>query len=165
MCPQINNALSSTSPEQAWSGPFKQPTRGVVTTEYGLRRYYNGTWAANYYHRGIDYGAPEGEPVISPAGGRVSLVGSEDGGYHVHGNCVCVDHGQGVVSLMMHLKSVAVKQGDFVETGDMLGEVGETGLATGPHLHWGLWVQNKSIDPASWMASGKESARRPIWAC
>lgn len=66
-------------------------------------------WLRSYYHRGVDYGAWEGDPVKAPANGRVLLVGKESDGYEIHGNCVGLDHGHGVTSIMMHLNSSFVK--------------------------------------------------------
>jgi murein DD-endopeptidase MepM/ murein hydrolase activator NlpD len=73
---------------------------------------------------------------VSPADARVALVGREEDGFRLHGNCIGLDHGQGVVSTMLHLETVSVKEGELVKAGQVLGTVGETGIATGPHLHW-----------------------------
>ena len=137
--------------EQLWDGPFIAPSDGVITTQYGQQRYYNGKFAKNYYHRGIDYGADKGAPVSSPASGRVVLVGFEDKGFDLLGNCVGLDHGQGVASMFMHLDEVKVKVGSKVKKGQTLGSVGDTGIATGPHLHWGLFVHGQCVDPYMWM--------------
>ncbi|GAQ86772.1 Peptidase M23 domain protein [Klebsormidium nitens] len=139
------------TPRQLWSGPFLRPSVGHVTTDYGVQRYFNGQFAEGYYHRGVDYGAATGSPVVSPAGARVALVGREEDGFRLHGNCLGLDHGQGVVSTMLHLDRVHVKEGDVVKAGQVLGTVGETGIATGPHLHWGLYVNGECIDPEQWM--------------
>jgi len=149
------------SPKQLWVGPFRRPTEGPVTTVFGVQRYYNGHFAHNYYHRGVDYGAPEGTPVMAPNAGRVVLVGRERDGFEFHGNCVGVDHGQGVVSIFMHLHDIAVREGEEVRPGMYLGSVGETGIATGPHLHWGLSVHGLSVDPAPWMVAQRWLAHSP----
>jgi lysostaphin len=138
------------TPQKFWNGPFIQPNRGRISTIYGVRRYYNGKFAKDYYHRGVDYAGAMGSPVVAPAAGRVALVGRESQGFRVHGNIVGIDHGQGVTSVFMHLSKIYVKEGDVVKAGQAIGAVGSTGASTGPHLHWGLYVQGESIDPTPW---------------
>lgn len=144
------------TPQKFWDGPFKRPHGGPVTTVFGVRRYYNGEFAFNYYHRGVDYAGETGSPVLAPAAGRVSLVGLESNGFEIHGNTVGIDHGQGVLSIFMHLNRVDVKEGDMVQPGQVIGGVGTTGASTGPHLHWGLYVHGKSVDPVPWRYQGLE---------
>lgn len=138
------------SPNKLWNGPFRRPSDGRVSSEYGVRRYYNGVFADNYYHRGVDYAAPTGSPVVAPAAGRVALVGRVSEGFELHGNTVGLDHGQGVESIFIHLNSINVREGDMVQTGQVIGTVGSTGASTGPHLHWGLYVNGVAVDPAPW---------------
>lgn len=138
------------TPEKFWNGPFMRPNQGPVTTIYGVRRYYNGVFAEDYYHRGVDYGGGYGSPVVAPAAGRVALVGRESEGFEIHGNTVGIDHGQGVTSIMIHLSRIDVKEGDMVQAGQVIGAVGSTGASTGPHLHWGLYVNGQSVDPVPW---------------
>ncbi|WP_414588948.1 M23 family metallopeptidase [Scytonema sp. PCC 10023] len=142
------------TPEKFWDGPFIAPNKGRVSTIYGVRRYYNGKFADDYYHRGIDYAGGAGSPVVAPAAGRVALVGKVSQGFRVHGNVVGIDHGQGVASIFMHLSRINVKEGDFVKPGELIGAVGSTGASTGPHLHWGLYVNGKSVDPVPWRNQG-----------
>ncbi|VXD19037.1 M23 family metallopeptidase [Planktothrix paucivesiculata] len=138
------------TPEKYWKGPFLRPNAGEITTIYGVRRYYNGEFAEDYYHRGVDYGGAMGSPVVAPAAGRVALVGRESQGFEIHGNVIGLDHGQGVASILMHLSRIDVKEGDFVQPGQVIGTVGSSGASTGPHLHWGLYVQGKAVDPVPW---------------
>ncbi|CAD5915168.1 putative metalloprotease HI_0409 [Planktothrix rubescens] len=138
------------TPEKYWKGPFLRPNAGEITTIYGVRRYYNGEFAKDYYHRGVDYGGEMGSAVVAPAAGRVALVGRESEGFEIHGNVIGLDHGQGVASIFMHLSRIDVKEGDFVQPGQVIGAVGATGASTGPHLHWGLYVQGKAVDPVPW---------------
>jgi murein DD-endopeptidase MepM/ murein hydrolase activator NlpD len=91
------------TPEKFWDGKLLRPNSGEITTIYGVRRYYNGVFAQDYYHRGVDYAGAYGSPVVAPAAGRVSLVGRESQGFKIHGNVVGIDHGQGVASILMHL--------------------------------------------------------------
>lgn len=144
------------TPEKYWNGPFLKPNEGPITTGYGVRRYYNGVFAEDYYHRGVDYAGDMGSPVVAPAAGRIALVGRASQGFRVHGNVVGIDHGQGVTSIMMHLSRIDVKEGDFVQAGQRIGAVGSTGAATGPHLHWGLYVHGLSVDPVPWRYQGFE---------
>jgi murein DD-endopeptidase MepM/ murein hydrolase activator NlpD len=140
------------TPEKYWNGAFLTPNGGRMSTRYGVRRYYNGKFANDYYHRGQDYAGAAGSRVITPASGRVALVGTVSQGFRVHGNVVGVDHGQGVVSIFMHLSRINVKEGDFVNAGQLIGAVGSTGASTGPHLHWGLYVNGLSVDPLPWIS-------------
>jgi lysostaphin len=138
------------TPQKYWNGKFLRPNNGRISTIYGVRRYYNGKFANDYYHRGLDYAGAAGSRVVAPAAGKVALVGTVAQGFRVHGNTVGIDHGQGVVSIFLHLSRINVKEGDFVKAGQLIGTVGSTGASTGPHLHWGLYVNGQSIDPTSW---------------
>ncbi len=144
------------TPEKFWSGPFLRPAGGPVTSIYGVRRYYNGVFAKDYYHRGVDYGAGYGSPVKTPAAGRIALVGREAQGFKIHGNVVGIDHGQGVESIMLHLSRIDVREGQMVRAGDVIGAIGATGAAAGPHLHWGLYVNAQAVDPVPWREQGLE---------
>ena len=138
------------TPEKYWNGVFLTPNAGRTSTRYGVRRYYNGVFANDYYHRGQDYAGAAGSSVTAPAAGRVALVGTVSQGFRVHGNVIGIDHGQGVVSIFMHLSRINVQEGDFVKAGQKIGAVGSTGASTGPHLHWGLYVNGQSVDPLPW---------------
>ncbi|NJK68289.1 MAG: M23 family metallopeptidase [Microcoleus sp. SU_5_3] len=144
------------TPQKFWNGPLLRPNSGEITTIYGVRRYYNGVFAQDYYHRGVDYAGAYGSPVVAPAAGRVSLVGRESQGFKIHGNVVGIDHGQGVASILLHLSRIDVKEGDFVQAGQVIGALGSTGAATGPHLHWGLYVNGQAVDPVPWRLQGVE---------
>ena len=144
------------TPQKFWNGAFLKPNEGEITTGFGVRRYYNGEFANDYYHRGIDYAGGYGSPVITPAGGYVRLVGTVAQGFRLHGNTIGVDHGQGVESIFLHLSEIYVKEGDFVKAGQTIGAVGATGAASGPHLHWGLYVNGEAIDPVAWRYEGVE---------
>lgn len=144
------------TPEKFWNGPFLRPSQAEISTVYGVQRYYNGEFAQDYYHRGVDYAAATGSPVVAPAAGRIALVGTLAEGFELHGNTVGIDHGQGVASIMIHLSQIDVKEGDMVQPGQRIGAVGATGAATGPHLHWGLYVNGQSVDPVPWRYTGFE---------
>lgn len=138
------------TPQKFWNGAFLKPNKGRISTIYGVRRYYNGKFAQDYYHRGVDYAGATGSPVIAPANGRVALVGRVSQGFRVHGNIIGIDHGQGVITTYLHLSRLNVQEGDVVKAGQVIGAVGSTGAVTGPHLHWGLYVQGESVDPIPW---------------
>jgi len=144
------------TPEKFWSGKFLRPNQGPLTSGYGIRRYYNGVFAKDYYHRGLDYAGPQGSPVVAPAAGRVALVGRVSQGFKLHGNTIGIDHGHGVTTIYLHLSRINVKEGDMVKPGQVIGAVGSTGASTGPHLHWGLYVNGLSVDPVPWREKGFE---------
>jgi murein DD-endopeptidase MepM/ murein hydrolase activator NlpD len=144
---------ATVSNVKMWNGKFIAPNQGRTSSPFGVRRYYNGELAMDYYHRGLDYAGGYGSAVVAPAGGKVVLVGYEKNGFRVHGNVVGVDHGQGVVSIFMHLSKIDVEEGDLLAPGDRIGAIGSTGASTGPHLHWGLYVNAVSIDPVQWRSN------------
>jgi murein DD-endopeptidase MepM/ murein hydrolase activator NlpD len=153
---QVDAFKALVTPQKFWNGPFVRPNAGEITTIYGVRRYYNGEFAEDYYHRGVDYAGATGSPVVAPAAGRVALVGRESEGFLIHGNMIGIDHGQGVLSVFLHLSRIDVKEGDMVKAGQVIGSVGSTGASTGPHLHWGLYVNGQSVDPVPWRYAGVE---------
>lgn len=153
---QVDAFKALVTPEKLWQGPFIRPNAGPLTTGYGVRRYYNGVFAQDYFHRGIDYAGSTGSPVLAAARGRVALVGLEKDGFLIHGNVIGLDHGQGVLTIYLHLSQLRVQVGDFVKAGQVIGTVGNTGASTGPHLHWGLYVAGQSVDPRSWLTQGWE---------
>jgi murein DD-endopeptidase MepM/ murein hydrolase activator NlpD len=144
------------TPEKLWNGAFLRPNQGPITSGFGIRRYYNGVFAKDYYHRGVDYAGSVGSPVIAPAAGRVALVGLVSQGFKLHGNTIGLDHGQGVTTIYLHLSKILVKEGDLVKPGQVIGGVGATGGVTGAHLHWGVYVNGLSVDPAPWRDRGFE---------
>lgn len=153
---QVAQFKSLVTPTKYWQGPFLRPNAGQISSVYGVRRYYNGVFAQDYYHRGVDYAGGYGSAVVAPAAGRVALIGKESEGFRVHGNTVGIDHGQGILSIFLHLSSIDVKPGDFVQAGQRIGAIGSTGASTGPHLHWGLYVHNIAVDPVPWRYEGIE---------
>jgi len=140
-------ASVDATPELQISG---MPSDGIISTPFGAQRFVNGEPRSP--HSGIDIAAPEGTPVMTPLGGRVLIVSA----MYLNGNTVAIGHGYGAVSVFSHLKSAAVKEGDWIEAGSQIGEVGMTGRATGPHLHWGVRFNQARINPES-MLSRKQS--------
>ena len=129
-----------------WNGAFRQPINTYITEYFGTRRSYNGGAVNPCGHEGMDFGAPSGTPFYSDARGRVVFAGPTQ----VRGNLVMVDHGLGVFSGFYHQSAIAVQVGQMVEAGDLIGKVGSTGLSTGPHLHWSMWVNGEYVDPLEW---------------
>ena len=144
------------TPQKFWNGLFLQPNEGEISSVFGIQRYYNGVFADDYYHRGVDYAGGVGSPVIAPAAGYIRLVGTVAQGFRLHGNTIGLDHGQGVASIFLHLSQIYVQEGEFVKAGQVIGAVGATGAVTGPHLHWGLYVNGQAIDPVAWRYAGVE---------
>jgi murein DD-endopeptidase MepM/ murein hydrolase activator NlpD len=153
---RIAQLKETLTPEKFWNGPFDRPNAGEVTTVYGVQRYYNGVFANDYYHKGVDYAGGQGSAVVAPAAGRVVLVGRESDGFVLHGNTIGIDHGQGVTSVFIHLSRIDVAEGDVVTANQRIGALGATGSATGPNLHWGLFVHGESVDPVPWRYDGFE---------
>ncbi|MDP1626685.1 MAG: M23 family metallopeptidase [Parvibaculum sp.] len=121
---------------------FIWPATGPISGVFGSQRYYNGEPRRPHY--GVDVAAPTGTPIHAPAAGIVTLASEE---MYFEGGLIFLDHGQGVTSLMMHMSRIDVKAGQRVAQGDVLGAVGGTGRATGPHLHWGLYWRGAWLDP------------------
>jgi murein DD-endopeptidase MepM/ murein hydrolase activator NlpD len=137
------------TPEQLWDGAFIIPVPGVVTTAFGTARSYNGG-PPSLNHSGTDFGADEGTPVQAAASGRIAFAGS----LTTRGESVIIDHGAGVFTAYHHLSRIDVAEGQSVEQGSVIGAVGMTGLATGPHLHWELVVGGVNVDPVYWTFAG-----------
>lgn len=122
--------------------PFAWPVHGRVSGRFGRARVYNGQPGAP--HSGMDIAAPAGTPVRAPAGGFVTFA---DPGLYLTGGTLVLDHGHGISSNFLHLSRIDVRVGQQVRQGDVLGAVGATGRATGPHLHWGMNWFDVRIDP------------------
>lgn len=121
---------------------FIAPAQGRRSSAFGLRRTFNGEPRAP--HRGLDIAAGRGAPVVAPAGGVVTHVGD----FFFNGRTVFLDHGQGLITMVCHLERVDVKAGERIAQGAALGRVGSTGRATGPHLHWSVFLNGTPVDPA-----------------
>lgn len=141
----IRAAVRDGQTSQIWRGGFLLPADGRISSPFGARRVYNdGT--ASWQHKGVDIANAEGTQILAPNSGVV--VFSQP--MKVHGGTIILDHGQGVFSIFYHLKERLAEPGDEIERGETIGLMGETGLATGPHLHWGLYVGGVAVDPIEW---------------
>ena len=172
----IRATLTAQTPERRWSGRWREPIDGMRSEGYGVERFYyrasdssrsitldersrsRGTFATDtseaalrdapgWRHAGIDTPARTGTRVLAAAGGMVADVGD----YLLSGRTILIDHGQGVFSAYFHLDTALVRKGDAVRAGRVIGRVGETGLTTGPHLHFGVYIHGKEVDPMEWM--------------
>ena len=130
--------------------PFQWPVQGRISGRFGNARVYNGQPGAG--HSGMDIAAPDGTPVRAPAGGVVTFASPD---LYLTGGTVLLDHGHGVSSNFLHLSRIDVKVGDRIEPGQVIGAVGATGRATGPHLHWGMNWFDTRIDPLLVLERGK----------
>ena len=137
--------FSGFTPERLWSGPFAMPVLGTVGGGYGVGRSYDGGPVVDYHH-GTDITAEAGVPVVASNGGRVAFAGA----LAIRGNTVIIDHGLGVYSGYHHMSEIAVVEGQHVAKGDLVGTIGDTGLASGPHLHWEIIVGGLNVDPVPW---------------
>jgi len=130
------------STRQDFLSNFIWPSKGIISGVYGSRRVYNGEPRRPHY--GVDIAAPQGSAVVAPSTGRVTLVHDN---MYFSGGTLIIDHGHGVSSTFIHLYKVLVKEGDEVEQGQLIAEIGATGRATGPHLDWRMnWFEQR-LDP------------------
>ena len=142
---QKRASLATRWDGQGFLDGFIRPSEGITTGVYGSARVYNNGHEGNP-HWGLDWANETGTPVVAPAGGRIILA--EDDMYY-EGGLVFLDHGQGLVSMFLHMSAVHVSEGEMVEQGDLIGEIGAGGRATGPHLDWRVKINDTFyVDPA-----------------
>ncbi|MGB0749643.1 MAG: M23 family metallopeptidase [Magnetospiraceae bacterium] len=139
----IGKARARRTPEPLYTTGFIWPVEGIITGVWGTRRVLNGKPRSP--HNGVDVAAPEGTPIRAPADGIVALVNPD---MFYTGKTMILDHGQGLTTVYAHMSRIDVKEGDIVRQGDILGAVGATGRATGPHLHWGMTWKRMHVDPS-----------------
>ena len=133
------------SQPKLWEGRFVMPVTGEIITEFGSVRSYNGGPTVGH-HAGADFAAGQGRNVLATARGRVVAVDE----VQLRGKIVILDHGLGVFTTYAHLSAIDVQVGQTVERGQAFAKVGSTGLSTGPHLHWELWVGGANVNPIEW---------------
>jgi murein DD-endopeptidase MepM/ murein hydrolase activator NlpD len=137
--------LNRVTPDREWSGEFAAPAEAAISDVFGSERIFNGKTSSP--HLGLDFRVPTGTPVAAMNDGTVLLARP----LYFEGNFVVLDHGQGLLTLYLHLSQFKVKEGDRVKRGQILGLSGGTGRATGPHLHVAVRWQGTYLDPASLM--------------
>ncbi|HEY3128850.1 MAG TPA: M23 family metallopeptidase [Acidobacteriota bacterium] len=135
--------FETVTPHKLWDGPFSSPVPGAPVSGFGTRSIFNGQPRSP--HGGVDLHAAEGTPIKAPNSGKVVLASN----LYFSGNTVIIDHGLGLYSYFAHLSRIAVVQGDAVSRGDLVGYVGATGRASGPHLHWTVELNHARVDPFS----------------
>jgi murein DD-endopeptidase MepM/ murein hydrolase activator NlpD len=139
----FRDAISET---RSWADPLQTPVSGCMTSPFGVKRLHNGK-PTGEYHGGVDQRTPEGGAIRAVAAGTVTFAKQ----FNVLGNAVGIDHGQGLESMYLHMSRLVVAPGVAVQRGDILGYAGSTGRSTGPHLHWVLYVNGVSVNPAQWV--------------
>lgn len=139
----IAAARAMRSDTQGWEQRMIWPVTGRISGRFGSQRIYQGVPGS--YHSGLDIAPGAGTPYVAPADGVVVLATERS--FTLEGRLLIIDHGMGLNSAFLHSDTLAVKTGDRVTQGQLLGTVGATGRATGPHLHWGLVWQGARLDP------------------
>lgn len=171
----VRQLLLAVGAEQRWSGRWRDPARErEKTSPYGIERFYASASDSSrsiplgsaktkasfgsdtlrrgdidlpgWRHAGVDIARSKGSMITATAGGLIADMGE----YTLMGRSVFIDHGLGVFSAFFHLDTVLVKRGDIVRAGQEIARVGRSGLATGPHVHYGVYVNGRDIDPALW---------------
>jgi len=131
------------TPDWIGDGSFIIPSVGEAAPNFGEKRYFNNKPRSS--HSGVDISTPFGYPVKASNSGRIVLACD----LYFAGKTVIIDHGLGVFSLYCHFSKIIAKRGKMVAKGDKIGEIGSTGRVTGPHLHWGVKIRGKRVDPFS----------------
>lgn len=137
------DAFKHFDPDRLWTGDFHSPVTAPVSDVFGTGRTFNGKVQSR--HQGLDFAVSSGTPVNAVDKGRVILARL----LYFEGNCVVLDHGQGLLTLYMHLSEIKVKEGEEVSGGQLIGLSGGTGRATGPHLHMAVRWQGVYLNPAT----------------
>ena len=138
---ETSAAFHHIGTQPLWDSAFLEPVKGTVTGRFGSRRVINGQHKRP--HSGEDIAAPKGTPVLAMNKGTV--VAAVD--HFFSGKGVIIDHGVGLFSMYFHLSEIDVHPGQALDKGDVLGKVGATGRATGPHLHWGIRLNGARVNP------------------
>lgn len=138
---KLHAIYTRTTPKKLWDGPWQMPVDGAVTARFGEQRSVDGGPVSGH-HPGTDIGVVVGTDVHAPNSGTVVFAGP----LQAYGNAIVIDHGGGLYSTFGHLSEIGVREGQAVKTGDIIGKSGNTGLSTGPHLHWEMAIDGVLID-------------------
>ena len=152
---RLHKLFTRGEPKRLFEGRFDSPITGAASARFGERRFFNGQPRSP--HSGADLRAKTGTPVRAPAAGKVVLAGP----LFFQGKTVVLDHGLGVTTLYAHLSRIAVKPGELVKKGQVLGKAGATGRVTGPHLHWALKWRSARVDPFSLTSLDLDARLKP----
>ena len=144
----------TVTPVRRWEDILSAPTPHCVNSPFGVTRLHNGKPSGNY-HRGLDQASPAKTPIRAAASGMVKVAKM----FVMHGGTVGIDHGQGLTSHYLHMSKILATEGQQVKQGDVIGEVGSTGFATGPHLHWGLYLFAVPVNARHWTPELKSCGR------
>jgi len=136
-------AFSALTPDPLWSGRFEPPAEAETSGVFGTSRVYNGVKKSQ--HLGLDFRVGTGTPVHATNAGTVILARP----LYFEGNCVMLDHGQGLITIYMHLSAFKVKEGEKVAAGQLIALSGGTGRSTGPHLHFAVRWRGEYLNPAT----------------
>ena len=150
----VGRAVNVKSNSLDWKNGFMLPLEGRISGNFGNQRIFNGVPKSP--HSGTDIAAAEGTPLKAAGDGKVILSGKD---YFYTGNMVIIDHGYGLQTIYAHLLQAKVKEGETVHKGDVVGLVGKTGRATGPHLHWGASLNNVRFRPHSLLDINEKKCR------
>jgi murein DD-endopeptidase MepM/ murein hydrolase activator NlpD len=138
---------NTVSDVKYWEDPLTAPVPGCILSPFGVKRLHNGK-PTGEIHSGIDQRSPAGRPVHAVAGGIVKIAQP----FAVLGGTVAIDHGQGLETMYLHMSKLLVAPGAHVKRGEVIGYVGATGRANGPHLHWVIDVNGVPVNPQQWVA-------------
>lgn len=138
----LGQVYGTVTDEKLWEQSWLIPTDGPITARFGEQRSYNGSEPTGH-HTGTDISAETGTRVVATNHGRVVMARE----LAVRGNMVVIDHGGGLLSGYAHLSEIGVATGDVIQAGDVIGQVGSTGLSTGAHLHWEMAIHGTRVDP------------------
>jgi murein DD-endopeptidase MepM/ murein hydrolase activator NlpD len=154
---QINAARQTPVASNGWRQTLIWPAKGRISGFFGSQRIYAGEPGSP--HSGVDVAGPVGAPVVAPADGVVTLAAASP--FTLEGNLLIIDHGMGLDSAFLHLSKIVVKKGDVVRQGQLVGAIGATGRASGPHLHWGMKWKAERIDPQPLAGAMTIAATKP----
>jgi murein DD-endopeptidase MepM/ murein hydrolase activator NlpD len=142
----LANFRKTVSDEKFWDDPLVAPVPGCMLSPFGVKRLHNGK-PTGEFHGGVDQRAPAGNPIHAVAAGEVKIAQP----FTVLGGAVGIDHGQGLETMYLHMSKIAVQPGAHVNKGDVIGYIGATGRANGPHLHWLIDVNGVPVNPRQWV--------------
>jgi murein DD-endopeptidase MepM/ murein hydrolase activator NlpD len=142
----LRNVMGQFNAERYFDGPMSLPAAAAMNSPFGTLRAYNGG-PFDSYHFGADFAGAAGSAILAASSGRVVLADN----LNIRGTSVIIDHGWGVYTVYSHMSERYANIGDFIATGQVIGLVGSSGRAQGPHLHWEIWVNGNPVDPLQWV--------------